>query len=75
MPAAGEGYVYVHDNYQIINTAFTLLGISIPDTHYWSSTEYETQLAVSIPLGIDQMSAINKTNSALRTMCFLDISS
>ncbi len=41
LPSAGEVYYYLYKNYAKVKAAWDKLGVSVPNSLFWSSTEYD----------------------------------
>ena len=72
LPAAGEIYSYVYENYSKINATMTKLSWTFGSRYFWSSSEYSSYGAWGVYSNMGLMSSSDKnvTNSV---SCFLEI--
>ncbi len=63
LPAIGELYNYVYNNYTILSSIWNTLGTSIPSRYFWSSSEFNSNYAYSIYMPDGEVMSFYKPNS------------
>jgi len=74
LPAAGEVYNYIYNNYSAVKAGWDILGTNIANNHFWSSSEYDTWNAWYVNSTDGNLSYKDKPMGG-SVSCLLDISS